>query len=74
MPVCKNIRGKRMSKSRGNTFQSKCRKPSRDTLVDWGAHCEARKIEPATLLNMRLYPDDVPVRSLGAATPPNPGL
>ena len=26
-----------MSKSRGNTFQSKCRKPSRDTLVDWGA-------------------------------------
>jgi hypothetical protein len=39
-----------------------------------GAHCEARKIEPATLLNMRLYPDDVPVRSLGAAIPPNPGL
>jgi hypothetical protein len=38
------------------------------------AHCEAKKIEPATLLNMRLYPDDVPVRSLGAAIPPNPGL
>ena len=35
---------------------------------------EAKKIEPATLLNMRLYPDDVPVRSLGAAIPPNPGL
>jgi hypothetical protein len=39
-----------------------------------GAHCEARKIEPATLLNMRFYPDDVPVRSLGAVIPPNPGL
>jgi hypothetical protein len=33
------------------------------------AHCEAKKIEPATLLNMRLYPDMFPlVRQLRAVT------
>jgi uncharacterized protein len=32
-------------------------------------HCEAKKIEPATLLNMRLYPDMFPlVRQLRAVT------
>ena len=31
------------------------------------AHCEAKKIEPATLLSMRLYPDMFPlVRQLRA--------
>ena len=33
------------------------------------AHCEAKKIEPATLLNMRLFPDMFPlVRQLRAVT------
>src|ERR1035437_5738599 len=33
------------------------------------AHCEAKKIEPATLLNMRLYPNMFPlVRQLRAVT------
>src|ERR1022692_4802782 len=33
------------------------------------AHCEAKKIEPATLLNMRLYPDMFPLmRQLRAVT------
>ena len=33
------------------------------------AHCEAKKIEPATLLNMRLYPGMFPlVRQLRAVT------
>jgi len=33
------------------------------------AHCKAKKIEPATLLNMRLYPDMFPVvRQVRAAT------
>ncbi|MGA3307800.1 MAG: DUF1993 family protein [Xanthobacteraceae bacterium] len=33
------------------------------------AHCEAKKIEPATLLKMRLYPDMFPlVRQLRAVT------
>ena len=33
------------------------------------AHCEAKKIEPAALLNMRLYPDMYPlVRQVRAVT------
>src|ERR1039458_9788780 len=33
------------------------------------AHCEAKKIEPATLLSMRLYPDMFPlVRQVRAVT------
>ena len=43
---------------------------SMSTVLDKAAaHCEAKKIEPATLLNMRLYPDMFPlVRQLRAVT------
>jgi len=35
---------------------------SMSTVLDKAAaHCEAKKIEPATLLNMRLYPDMFPL-------------
>src|SRR5271156_4128892 len=44
--------------------------PSMSAVLDKAAaHCEAKKIEPATLLNMRLYPDMFPlVRQLRAVT------
>src|ERR1039458_2564208 len=43
---------------------------STSTVLDKAAaHCEAKKIEPATLLNMRLFPDMFPlVRQLRAVT------